>query len=242
MVHLSPYTVFLISIAGGGIEFQGLLSEEDTTTSNSSLDKLSSDSEEAGDFWKSFIESPLHADKEIKGNNGHVPQQENISMLEKDGNEGSEIPKPQPKSSKSIKRNKWKPEEIKQLIKIRGELHSRFQVLKGRMALWEEISTNLSTEGFNRSPGQCKSLWTSLVQKYEVCCPPLFGLCFRAFLCLCIFCIFSTYFSSSLDSKKQFFFLLIRKARVKRKARKVGHILRRCRMFCLILRQWQQND
>ena len=75
------------------------------------------------------------------------------------------------KRSKSVKWNKWKPEEVKSLIKMRGELHSRFQVVRGRMALWEEISTNLMADGINRSPGQCKSLWTSLVQKYEVCSP-----------------------------------------------------------------------
>lgn len=92
-------------------------------------------------------------------------------MLEKDGNESSEMPEPQPKS-KPVKRNKWKPEEVKKLIKIRRELHSRFQVVKGRMALWEEISRDLLADGFNRSPGQCKSLWSSLVQKYEVGCPP----------------------------------------------------------------------
>ncbi|XP_060670543.1 ribonuclease J isoform X2 [Ziziphus jujuba] len=152
---------------GDAIEFQGLLSEEDTATTSSSLDKLSFDSEESDDFWKSFIESSSPIDKVIKDKNGHVPQQENIPMPEKDGDEGSEIPKPQPKSSKSVKRNKWKPEEIKKLIEMRGELDGRFQVVKGRMALWEEISTNLLAEGFNRSPGQCKSLWASLVQKYE---------------------------------------------------------------------------
>ncbi|KAL1108769.1 hypothetical protein V6Z11_D03G133300 [Gossypium hirsutum] len=78
----------------------------------------------------------------------------------------SEMTGSQPKSSKP-KRNKWKPEEVKKLIKMRGDLHSRFQVVKGRMALWEEISTSLLEDGITRSPAQCKSLWASLVQKYE---------------------------------------------------------------------------
>lgn len=93
-------------------------------------------------------------------------------MLENNGNESSEMPEPQPKS-KPVKRNKWKPEEVEKLIKMRKELHSRFQVVKGRMALWEEISRDLLADGFNRSPGQCKSLWSSLVQKYEVGWLPL---------------------------------------------------------------------
>ncbi|KAF6161431.1 hypothetical protein GIB67_009310 [Kingdonia uniflora] len=69
--------------------------------------------------------------------------------------------------SKLAKRNKWKPEEVKKLIEMRGELDSRFEVVKGRMVLWQEISVNLLDCGINRTPGQCKSLWTSLLQKYE---------------------------------------------------------------------------
>lgn len=48
-------------------------------------------------------------------------------------------------SSKTVKRNNWRPEEVKNLIKMRTELHSRFQVLKDdvRMAPCEEISSNL---------------------------------------------------------------------------------------------------
>ncbi|CAH9119531.1 unnamed protein product [Cuscuta epithymum] len=71
------------------------------------------------------------------------------------------------KSSNSVKRNKWKPEEVKRLIKMRGELKSKFQVPKGRMALWQEISSSLQSDGIIRTPAQCKSLWTSLVQKYD---------------------------------------------------------------------------
>lgn len=55
------------------------------------------------------------------------------------------------------------------MIGMRDKLRDRFQIVKGRMALWEEISQNLLADGISRSPGQCKSLWTSLVLKYEVC-------------------------------------------------------------------------
>lgn len=97
-----------------------------------------------------------------------------MSELEEDGTEisdddSSERSSSQPKPSKGVRRNKWRPEEVKKLIKIRGELHSKFQVVKGRMALWKEISTHLANEGFNRTPSQCKSRWSSLLQKYEVC-------------------------------------------------------------------------
>ena len=107
-----------------------------------------------------------------KDNSGLVPKEEHKSDLKSDGTassgDASEMPSSRPKSSKPAKRNKWKPEEVKKLIKMRGELHSRFQVVKGRMALWEEISASLLTEGISRSPAQCKSQWTFLVQKYEV--------------------------------------------------------------------------
>lgn len=115
-----------------------------------------------------------------KANNGFVPHTKHVSQVEKVGTESGKddslkLSNAQPKS-KPVKRNKWKPEDVKKLIKMRGELHSRFQVVKGRMALWEEISGNLLGDGITRSAGECKSLWTSLVQKYEVCPSPLFGL------------------------------------------------------------------
>ncbi|CAN4087966.1 unnamed protein product [Withania somnifera] len=80
---------------------------------------------------------------------------------------GSGFPQSMMKSSKPLKRNRWKHDEIKILITLRGELHSKFQVVRGRMALWEEISSNLLSLGVDRSPAQCKSLWASLVQRYE---------------------------------------------------------------------------
>ncbi|KAL3631717.1 hypothetical protein CASFOL_007178 [Castilleja foliolosa] len=100
-------------------------------------------------------------------------QQEDVGVLpetvhrEKDKEIDSGLPESHSKPSKTEKRNKWKSEEVKKLIKMRGELHSRFKVLKGRMALWEEISSNLLLDGISRSPGQCKSLWASLVHKYD---------------------------------------------------------------------------
>ncbi|KAL4191521.1 hypothetical protein AMTRI_Chr07g80900 [Amborella trichopoda] len=70
-------------------------------------------------------------------------------------------------STKSAKRNKWEPEEISKLIQLRGEMDSRFRAVKARMVLWEEVSSKLLESGVKRTPGQCKSIWASLVQKYE---------------------------------------------------------------------------
>ncbi|GER36295.1 ribonuclease J [Striga asiatica] len=125
------------------------------------------DVDESDGFWTAFISSP--AVNQQEDNNDLVRETED------DGERGKEdmielnhnVSKTQLKPSSSSKRNKWKPEEVKKLIKMRGELHSRFQVIKGRMALWEEISSSLLSDGISRSAGQCKSLWASLVQKYE---------------------------------------------------------------------------
>uniref|UniRef100_A0A6M2EP66 Myb-like domain-containing protein n=1 Tax=Populus davidiana TaxID=266767 RepID=A0A6M2EP66_9ROSI len=156
-----------------GIEFERELPKEEGTTSRSNLaEGHSSASEDQDDFQKSSVPSSSPVNELVKSDESMVPPGEQMNKLKEDvvdssdddllENENSRL-----KRSKSVKRNKWKPEEVKSLIKMRGELHSRFQVVRGRMALWEEISTNLMADGINRSPGQCKSLWTSLVQKYE---------------------------------------------------------------------------
>jgi hypothetical protein len=163
--------------AGEGTELERLLPEEDTTTSSSSFaEGLLSDAGDSDDFWEAFITSSSPVEKVATANNGFVARSKHVSQVEKDGIEGSkdeslELSNAQPTSSKPARRNKWKPEEVKQLINLRGKLNSRFQVLKGRMALWEEISGNLLSDGITRSAGECKSRWASLVQKYEVCSP-----------------------------------------------------------------------
>ncbi|KAK8680325.1 hypothetical protein V6N13_109273 [Hibiscus sabdariffa] len=147
------------SIVGvsGDDEVEAFLPEEVTTTSSPEhTERHTHSSEDSDEFWKSFIISSP-ADKLEDGNNGFVPS----------SGDDMEMPSSQPKSLKPAKRNKWKPEEVKKLIEMRGELHSRFQVVKRRMALWEEISANLLADGISRSPLQCKSTWASLVQKYE---------------------------------------------------------------------------
>ncbi|XWS47822.1 hypothetical protein CRYUN_Cryun13aG0018000 [Craigia yunnanensis] len=159
-------------IVGDG-EFESFLPEEDTPISSPDYgERHTPNSEDSDEFWKSFITSSSPVDNLEKDNNGLVSKEEHKSELKSDGTassgDDSEMPSSRPKLSKPAKRNKWKPEEVKKLIKMQGELHSRFQIVKGRMALWEEISASLLTEGISRSPAQCKSQWAFLVQKYEV--------------------------------------------------------------------------
>lgn len=149
------------------MDFEKLLSEDEAHSFSTSSEAFSSNGAESDNFWKSFVQIPTNNVLE-EGNTSLQLQEESYEKSERDSSElDSGSPKSKLKGARPVKRNKWKPEEIKKLIRMRGELHNRFRIVKGRMALWEEISSNLSSGGISRSPGQCKSLWASLVQKYE---------------------------------------------------------------------------
>ena len=127
---------------------------------------------DSDDFESDIFSSSLSVDQLAEGrSNSFAVQDKTDDKKEVDGDGTVETREVFDDPSKSTKRNrnKWKPEEIIKLIRLRGESNGRFQVAKGRMALWQEISTTLSADGFNRTAAQCKSLWASLVQKYEVC-------------------------------------------------------------------------
>lgn len=145
-------------------EIEGLLSEEDLISTSSVAPK---NSEESDDFWKSFV-VPINKQEQVSEGVNTPEENTDKAKIASSDDDSSELPKSHLKSSTPLKRNKWKPEEIKKLIKFRRDLNSRFQVVKGRMALWEEISADLLADGIVRSAGQCKSLWASLTQKYEV--------------------------------------------------------------------------
>ncbi|KAJ1279424.1 hypothetical protein BS78_04G155700 [Paspalum vaginatum] len=111
-------------------------------------------------FWESF-KSPTAVKIARIVNGGNKPNLSKIGVMGKDSTQSA------PALVKSSKKNKWKPEEIKSLIQMRGDMNEKFQSVKGRMVLWEEISDSMLNQGISRTPAQCKSLWTSLVQKYE---------------------------------------------------------------------------
>lgn len=138
-------------------EFDRLLRKVDNAASASDMEAGSTESEDSDGFPEEsrVVSSLLEGSTDRSGG------------VEVNEQESGETSNRSSKRSKSTTRNKWKPEEVKKLIMLRGELHDRFQVVRGRMALWEEISSSLLVDGFSRTPGQCKSLWTSLVQKYE---------------------------------------------------------------------------
>ncbi|KAG8488004.1 hypothetical protein CXB51_018146 [Gossypium anomalum] len=155
-----------------GNDVETFLPEEVTTSSSPDhAERHTRSTEDSDEFWKPFIKSSSPIDNLENENNGFIPIEEHKSELKSDdaasSGDVSELPSSQLKSSKPAKRNKWTCEEVKKLIKMRGQLHSRFHVVKGRMALWEEISASLLADGISRSPAQCKSRWASLVQKYE---------------------------------------------------------------------------
>lgn len=135
--------------------------------SNSELESVSSKS---NNFWESFM---LPSAAEIIRNESSSGVRGDLKDDKYKKNTSNGLPdllstSSQVETSKSAKRKKWKPKEVKKLIKMRGELENTFKTVKGRMILWEEISTFLMNHGIERSPAQCKSLWSSLVQKYKV--------------------------------------------------------------------------
>ncbi|MBA0789313.1 hypothetical protein Gotri_026343 [Gossypium trilobum] len=155
-----------------GNDVETFLPEEVTTSSSPDhAERHTRSTEDSDEFWKPFIKSSSPIDNLENDNNGFILIEEHKSELKSDdaasSGDVSELLGSQLESSKPAKRIKWTSEEVKKLIKMRGELHSRFQVVKGRMALWEEISASLLADGISRSPVQCKSRWASLVQKYE---------------------------------------------------------------------------
>ncbi|CAO1942149.1 unnamed protein product [Urochloa humidicola] len=136
---------------------------DDATTSSNGEAFFSSDLHQPKTlehFWESF-KSPTAVKIARIVNGGNKQNLGKIGIMGKDSTQSAPAP------VKSSKKNKWKPEEIKRLIQMRGEMNEKFQSVKGRMVLWEEISMSLMNQGISRTPAQCKSLWTSLVQKYE---------------------------------------------------------------------------
>ncbi|XP_020702372.1 ribonuclease J isoform X2 [Dendrobium catenatum] len=117
------------------------------------------------DVEKSDAEVSLSESEDLEVEN--ISSVEHLASSKASGRELMKVSEAKTGSLKSGKRNKWKPEEIKWLIKERGDLNDRFQTVRGRMALWEEVSSSMSSHGIIRTPAQCKSLWASLVQKYE---------------------------------------------------------------------------
>ncbi|XP_020576945.1 uncharacterized protein LOC110022382 isoform X1 [Phalaenopsis equestris] len=114
---------------------------------------------------KSHVEDPLLESEDLEDEN--TSSVEHVKSSNASGGESMKVSEAKTGSPKPGKRNKWKPEEITRLIKERGDLNSKFQTVRGRMALWENVSSIMSAHGIIRSSAQCKSLWASLVQKYE---------------------------------------------------------------------------
>ncbi|KAJ7552750.1 hypothetical protein O6H91_06G069000 [Diphasiastrum complanatum] len=73
--------------------------------------------------------------------------------------EGTQAPK---KRSKN-----WKRTEVLQLIKVRGNMESRFASSTRRTGLWEEVAELLRAEGIKRDAKQCREKWDKLMAAYK---------------------------------------------------------------------------
>lgn len=61
----------------------------------------------------------------------------------------------------------WKRAEVLQLIKLRGEMDSRFAHSTRRAALWDELAERLLGQGIKRDGKQCREKWDKLVAEYK---------------------------------------------------------------------------
>ncbi|CAM6082597.1 unnamed protein product [Calypogeia fissa] len=61
----------------------------------------------------------------------------------------------------------WKRAEVLQLIKLRGEMDSRFAKSTRRAALWEELAELLAAQGIKRDGKQCREKWDKLMAEYK---------------------------------------------------------------------------
>eukprot|EP00250_Pteridium_aquilinum_P013939 c21673_g1_i1 orf=477-1910(+) len=67
-----------------------------------------------------------------------------------------------------MKRSKnWKRAEVLQLIRLRGEMETRFTRSTRRAALWDELSDALGAQGIKRDGKQCREKWDKLMAEYK---------------------------------------------------------------------------
>eukprot|EP01018_Ginkgo_biloba_P011664 Gb_35629 [translate_table: standard] len=70
------------------------------------------------------------------------------------------------RSLKKRSRN-WKRAEVLQLIKLRGEMDSRFSESTRRGLLWDELAEHLIAQGIKRDAKQCREKWDKLMAEYK---------------------------------------------------------------------------
>lgn len=71
-----------------------------------------------------------------------------------------------PQAPKRRSKN-WKRGEVLQLIKLRGEMESRFAKSARRAALWDELAELLGVQGIKRDGKQCREKWDKLMAEYK---------------------------------------------------------------------------
>eukprot|EP00252_Welwitschia_mirabilis_P000645 TRINITY_DN10626_c0_g1_i1.p1 TRINITY_DN10626_c0_g1~~TRINITY_DN10626_c0_g1_i1.p1 ORF type:complete len:421 (-),score=91.45 TRINITY_DN10626_c0_g1_i1:225-1487(-) len=84
--------------------------------------------------------------------------------------EGTTVPAGTASASVPVpkKRSKnWKRGEVLQLIKLRGEMETRFANSARRAALWEELAEMLARQGIKRDGKQCREKWDKLMAAYK---------------------------------------------------------------------------
>ncbi|XP_024395857.1 trihelix transcription factor PTL [Physcomitrium patens] len=72
-----------------------------------------------------------------------------------------------PQGAPKRRSKNWKRAEVLQLIKLRGEMDSRFAHSTRRAALWDELAERLLVQGIKRDGKQCREKWDKLMAEYK---------------------------------------------------------------------------
>ncbi|BBN03702.1 protein MpTRIHELIX12 [Marchantia polymorpha subsp. ruderalis] len=81
---------------------------------------------------------------------------------------GSVVGSPEAGSVGPKRRSKnWKSSEVLQLIKLRGDMETRFAKCTKRAGLWDELAEGLAALGVKRDGKQCREKWDKLTAEYK---------------------------------------------------------------------------
>ncbi|CAK9236232.1 unnamed protein product [Sphagnum tenellum] len=109
----------------------------------------------------SAVESVVSNDVGVEAASLHPSPKsvEEASMTGKNQEEAPSSPK---------RRQKWRLDETHKLIEVRSVMTTQLRKDGSKKKpTWKDVAVTLAGLGFNRSPEQCSSMWSSLVKKYE---------------------------------------------------------------------------
>ncbi|XP_010456719.1 PREDICTED: trihelix transcription factor GT-4-like [Camelina sativa] len=104
---------------------------------------------------------------DVTTSNGDLPTQQQhhhhhqIILGDSSGGEDHEIKTPKKRAET------WVQDETLSLISLRGEMDNLFNTSKSNKHLWEQISSKMREQGFDRSPTMCTDKWRNILKEFK---------------------------------------------------------------------------